>query len=120
MGTGKRMDGRGRRRALRCSPRSRGGGLVIAVVGEALIDAHRDGDLLRLFPGGGPFNTAIALRRLGAPACYLGAISQDWLGRQLEQTLRSAGVDTSRVVHVDAPTPIAIVDPTPVEPSYSF
>jgi fructokinase len=93
---------------------------VIAVVGEALIDAHRDGDLLRLFPGGGPFNTAIALGRLGAPACYLGAISRDRLGRQLEQTLRSAGVDTSRVVHVDAPTPIAIVDSTPAEPSYSF
>jgi fructokinase len=93
---------------------------VIAVVGEALIDAHRDGDLLHLFPGGGPFNTAIALGRLGVPACFLGAISEDRLGRQLEETLRSAGVDTSRVVRVDAPTPVAIVDPTSGEPSYSF
>ena len=70
------MDGRGRRRASPRPPRARGGGLVIAVVGEALIDAHRDGDLLRLFPGGGPFNTAIALGRLGTPTCYLGAISR--------------------------------------------
>ncbi len=93
---------------------------MIAVVGEALIDAHRDGDLLRLFPGGGPFNTAIALGRLGVPACYLGAISQDRLGRQLEQTLQAAGVDTRRIVHVDVPTPIAIVDSTSAEPSYSF
>lgn len=93
---------------------------MIAVAGEALIDAHRDGDLLRLFPGGGPFNTAIALGRLGAPTCYLGAISQDRLGRQLEQTLRAADVDTRRVVHVAASTPIAIVDSTSAEPSYSF
>jgi fructokinase len=93
---------------------------VIAVVGEALIDAHLDGDLLRLFPGGGPFNTAIALGRLGAPACYLGAISRDRFGRQLGQTLQAAGVDTHRIVHVDAPTPIAIVDSTSVEPSFSF
>lgn len=93
---------------------------MIAVVGEALIDAHRDGDVLRLFPGGGPFNTAIALGRLGVPACYLGAISRDRLGRQLNQTLQAAGVDTGRIVHVDVPTPIAIVDSTSAEPSYSF
>ncbi len=93
---------------------------MIAVVGEALIDAHLDGDLLRLFPGGGPFNTAIALGRLGAPAGYLGAISRDRFGRQLEQTLKAAGVDTNRIVHVDAPTPIAIVDSTSAEPSFSF
>lgn len=33
---------------------------MIAVVGEALFDAHLDGEGLRLFPGGGPFNTAVA------------------------------------------------------------
>jgi fructokinase len=93
---------------------------VIAVAGEALLDAHLDGDLLRLFPGGGPFNTAIALGRLGVPTSYLGAISRDRFGRQLEQTLQAAGVDTNRIVHVDQPTPIAIVDSTSVEPSYSF
>ena len=93
---------------------------MIAVLGEALIDAHRDGDVLRLFPGGGPFNTAIALARLGAPTSYLGAISQDRFGQQLEQTLRVAGVDTQRVVRVGAPTPIAIVDSTSAEPAYSF
>ena len=93
---------------------------MIAVVGEALIDAHLDGNLLRLFPGGGPFNTAVALGRLGAPVCYLGAISRDRFGRQLEQTLGEAGVDTRRIAHVDAPTPIAIVDSTSAEPSYSF
>ena len=33
---------------------------MIAVVGEALFDAHVDGDEFRLFPGEGPFNTAVA------------------------------------------------------------
>ena len=33
---------------------------MIAVVGEALLDEHVDGDEFRLFPGGRPFNTAVA------------------------------------------------------------
>jgi fructokinase len=93
---------------------------VIAVVGEALIDAHYEVDLLRPFPGGGPFNTAIALARLGAPACFVGAISRDRFGRLLDDALRSAGVETGTVVRVDAPTPIAIVDLSSAEPAYSF
>ena len=93
---------------------------MIAVVGEALVDAHRDGDLLRLFPGGGPFNTAIALGRLGVPTCYLGAVSRDRLGQELEHALGAAGVDTRRIVRVEEPTPLAIVDLTRSEPSYGF
>jgi len=93
---------------------------VIAVVGEALFDPHRDGDLLRLFLGGGPPNTGIALGHPGAPACFIAAISEDRLGRQLKSTLQAAGVDTGRVVEVDASTPIAIVDSILDEPSYSF
>ena len=93
---------------------------MIAVVGEALFDAHLDGDEFRLFPGGGPFNTAVGLARLGVPVCYLGAVSRDRLGRRLLRTLVSAGVDTSLTAGVDAPTPLAIVDPAEVEPSYSF
>jgi fructokinase len=93
---------------------------MIAVVGEALFDAHMDGDACRLFPGGGPFNTAVALARLGVPVCYVGAISRDRLGRKLLRTLVSAGVDTDVTARVDPPTPLAIVDPAEIEPSYSF
>jgi hypothetical protein len=49
---------------------------VIAVVGESLFDAHIDGDGFGLFPGGGPFNTSVALARLGIRVCYLGAVSR--------------------------------------------
>ena len=93
---------------------------MIAVVGEALIDAHSDGDALRVFPGGGPFNTAIALARLGAPACFLGALSRDGFGQLLDRTLKSAGVGTEDVTRVDAPTPLAVVSLGADEPSFSF
>jgi fructokinase len=51
---------------------------------------------------------------------YLGALSRDRLGQRLLQELVAAGVDTSRAVRVDAPTPLAILDPTEDEPSYTF
>jgi len=93
---------------------------MIAVIGEALFDAHLNGDELRLFPGGGPFNTAVALARLGARVCYVGTTSSDRLGQRLLETLASAGVDTRVTARVDAPTPLAIVDPSEIESSYSF
>jgi fructokinase len=93
---------------------------VIAVVGESLFDAHIDGDGFRLFPGGGPFNTSVALARLGIRVCYLGAVSRDRLGERLMAALVSAGVETSRTARVDAPTPLAIVEAGGIEPSYSF
>ena len=92
---------------------------MIAVVGESLFDAHIDGDGFPLFPGGGPFNTSVALARLGIRVCYLGAVSRDRLGERLMAALVSAGVETSRTARVDAPTPLAIVE-AGVEPSYSF
>ncbi len=93
---------------------------MIAVTGEALIDLQFDGDVLRRFPGGGPFNTAVALAHLGVPTSFLGALSRDRFGRLLEQTLQSAGVYTGDVVRSDALTPIALVDSTGAEAAYSF
>jgi fructokinase len=92
---------------------------VIAVVGEARIDAHLAGGVLRLFPGGGPFNSAVALAHLGVPVCFCGALSRDQVGRFLEERLGSADVVTSEC-RVDAPKPIAIVDGDRREPSYNF
>lgn len=93
---------------------------MIAVVGEALIDAHVDGDLLHAAPGGGPFNTAVTLGCHGVPVTFVGALSYDRFGRQLEETLSAAGVDTAACPRVTAPTPIAIVDESTGQPSYTF
>jgi fructokinase len=84
---------------------------MIQVVGEALIDAHFDHDLIRPHPGGGPYNTAVALARLGAPVTFSGAISSDPLGRLLRDRLRRAGVADGASL-VDAPTPLALVATT--------
>jgi fructokinase len=85
---------------------------VIAVGGEALIDLIPDGDGLHPHPGGGPFNTAVSLGRLGVPTAFVGRLSSDPFGRLLEARLAESGVDGRYVLHGDAPTPLALVHPT--------
>lgn len=82
---------------------------MIVVAGEALVDLVEDGDRLRPVPGGGPFNTAIALGRLGLPVAFVGTLSRDGYGILLADLLSDAAVDTSLVRRSDAPTPVAIV-----------
>jgi fructokinase len=82
---------------------------VIVVGGEALVDLVEDQGLLRPVPGGGPFNTAIALGRLGIPVAYLGTLSRDDYGSVFARLLTEDGVDMSLVRWSDAPTPLAVV-----------
>ncbi|HEX2130537.1 MAG TPA: carbohydrate kinase [Actinophytocola sp.] len=88
---------------------------MICVGGEALIDlvpapAARPGELgpLLPLPGGGPYNTAIALGRLGAPTAFLSRLSTDTFGDALLARLRASGVDTSLVRRGDEPTTLAV------------
>ncbi|MDX6468867.1 MAG: fructokinase, partial [Gaiellaceae bacterium] len=53
---------------------------MIVVGGEALVDLVDEHGTRRPVPGGGPFNTAIALGRLGVPVGYLGTLSKDDYG----------------------------------------
>ena len=65
---------------------------MIVVCGEALIDVIHNGDgTQRTVPGGGPFNTARALARLGVPTAFLGHLSNDAFGRELADLLVSDG-----------------------------
>jgi len=82
---------------------------VIVVGGEALVDLVDEHGLHRPVPGGGPFNTAIALGRLGIPVAFLGTLSHDEYGGLLAGRLLEAGVDMSLVRWSDAPTPVAVV-----------
>jgi fructokinase len=89
--------------------RRQSAGVVIAVAGEALIDlVERDGTLHPL-PGGGPFNTAVALGRLGVPTGFLGRLSYDQFGELLAGLLLESGVDDRYVLRGPAPTPVAVV-----------
>jgi fructokinase len=94
----------------------------IVVGGECLVDVITDaaGDV-REVPGGGPFNTARTIGRLGGRVVFLGCVSRDRLGERLMSELAADGVDLSRVVRTGAPTTIAhaTLDPTGAA-SYRF
>src|SRR5438105_108369 len=65
---------------------------VIVVCGEALIDMVLGADgTRRPAPGGGPFNTARALARLGVPTAFPGHFSDDRFGRLLSDRLAADG-----------------------------
>ncbi|QCX75864.1 2-dehydro-3-deoxygluconokinase [Streptomyces sp. YIM 121038] len=90
---------------------------MIVAAGEALIDLvpqdagpPADAALAPLAPrlGGGPFNTAVALGRLGSPAGFCSRVSCDAFGEALLARLRTAGVDVSLVQRGTEPTTLAL------------
>jgi fructokinase len=95
---------------------------MITVAGEALIDMIADADG-RLVPksGGGPFNVARAIARLGLPAAFLGSLSKDRFGRMLRADLDREGVHVVIDTPADVPTTLAMVDVDPAGvPGYQF
>jgi fructokinase len=88
---------------------------MITVGGEALVDlvpgsSTVDGELgpLLPLPGGGPYNVAITVGRLGAPVRFVSRLSTDSFGEALLRRLRGSGVDTSAVQRGDEPTTLAV------------
>ncbi|MER6420232.1 carbohydrate kinase [Streptomyces sp. NPDC001137] len=85
---------------------------MIVVAGEALIDLvpQGAGALAGLKPalGGGPYNTAVALGRLGSPTAFCSRTSRDAFGEALLDGLRAAGVDVSGVQRGAEPTTLAV------------
>ncbi|MFJ5947425.1 carbohydrate kinase family protein [Streptomyces noursei] len=91
---------------------------MIVVAGEALIDLvpsqqpSPDGPLPALLPrrGGGPYNTAVALGRLGSPTAFCSRVSTDAFGASLLRGLHDGAVDTSLVQRGPEPTTLAVAD----------
>ncbi|MFF1549281.1 carbohydrate kinase [Streptomyces sp. NPDC058291] len=85
---------------------------MIVVAGEALIDLvpQGTGALAGLRPalGGGPYNTAVALARLGSPTAFCSRVSRDAFGEALLDRLRESGVDLSAVQRGAEPTTLAV------------
>ena len=79
---------------------------MVVVCGEALIDRLPTADSA----GGGPFNTARALARLGVPTQFLGRLSTDAYGRQLRDLLTADGADLSLTSFGPESTTLAIAD----------
>lgn len=90
----------------------------VAVVGEAVADAFTvpgdqrlPGELtLRVLPGGGPANTAVALSRLGTPTRFVGRLSDDAFGRLFREHLTESGVDLTGCVAATQPSTLAVAD----------
>lgn len=94
----------------------------VVVGGEALVDlVPAPGGTLAPRLGGGPFNVAVSLGRLGVPTAFLSRVSTDALGRRLLARLVESGVDTSLVQRGPQPTTLAVVGLTAAESaSYTF
>jgi fructokinase len=95
---------------------------MIAVAGEALIDLITEADgRFHARPGGGPFNVARTVARLGQESAFLGRLSRDRFGRLLQASLDHDGVTTAIPEPVAAPTTLAVADiDTTGAASYGF
>ncbi|GAA2860541.1 carbohydrate kinase [Streptosporangium fragile] len=86
----------------------------VAVLGECVADAFVTpgapaGELaLRVLPGGGPANTAVALARLGTPTRFLGRLSDDSFGALFRGHLAASGVDLTGCVAATEPSTLAV------------
>lgn len=93
---------------------------MIVVGGEALIDlVATEAVTAPALParasrlGGGPYNVAIALARMGSPVSMLSRISTDDFGEALVHGLRESGVDTALLQRGPEPTTLAVASPGP-------
>lgn len=84
---------------------------MIVVGGEALVDlvVDREGGVTATL-GGGPFNTARTVARLGSSVSFLGTLSRDRFGALLRQRLLADGVDDRLVQFTDLPTTMALAE----------
>jgi fructokinase len=81
---------------------------MIVVGGEALVDLVIDPDgAVTAKLGGGPFNAARTIGRLGSEVAFLGALSRDRFGTLLHAQLLADQVDDSLVQFTELPTTLA-------------
>jgi fructokinase len=98
---------------------------MIVSCGEALIDflpqqPASGGVTFAGFPGGSPFNVAVAVGRLGQPAGFFGGLSGDFFGDTLRQALHAANVDTSLAHASERPSTLAFVSLAEGNARYAF
>ena len=84
---------------------------MIVVAGEALVDLlpGPEGSLVPV-PGGGPYNAARAIGRLGLDVAWLGGLSIDPFGQMLEAGLAADGVRVDLVQRTNLPTTLALAE----------
>ena len=99
---------------------------MIMCCGEALIDMVRApvsgaGEGFLPLPGGSPYNTAVAIGRLGVPVQFLGRFSTDFFGELLVKRLTDNGVGDRAIIRSPQNTTLAFVKlEDGKEPQYIF
>ncbi|MFQ3663046.1 MAG: carbohydrate kinase [Chloroflexaceae bacterium] len=98
---------------------------LLVCLGEILIDflpleSHGELTGFTLHPGGGPFNVAVGLARLGQPTAFVGKLGADVFGRRLRRAVRAEGIDDTWLTDVPAPTTLAFVAHEDGEPVFTF
>jgi fructokinase len=84
---------------------------MIVVAGEALVDLVIDTQgAVTAKLGGGPYNVARTLGRLGHDVTFLGALSTDRFGCRLFEQLTLDGVSAAATVRTDLPTTLAAAE----------
>jgi fructokinase len=84
---------------------------MIVVAGESLVDLIVDPAMrLTAIPGGGPYNTARTLGRLGSDVAFLGRISSDRFGADARAHLAADGVRLDHIQATDDPTTLAVAE----------
>jgi fructokinase len=83
----------------------------VVIAGEALIDLiiGRDGSVTPA-AGGGQYNAARAVARLGGNVQFLGRMSDDWFGRLLRGKLEADGVGLDLIVDTTDPTTLVLAE----------
>ena len=85
--------------------------MTVVVAGEALIDLILAADgTLAAAAGGGPFNAARTLARLGVDTVFLGGLSDDRFGQLLRSRLEGDGVRLAMPGAVPLPTSLAVAE----------
>lgn len=92
----------------------------VIALGELLIDFTENGTseqgnpLWEANPGGAPCNVLAMLNKLGRKTAFIGKVGNDVYGRQLIDTVKNAGIDTSALfVDPEVHTTLAVVHTFP-------
>lgn len=68
-------------------------------IGDNVVDKYIH--MGKMFPGGNALNIAVLCKRYGAETAYLGCLGNDYAGHHIYESLKSEGVDVSKVRILD-------------------
>ena len=86
-----------------------------------MVPVHGTADVFSPRPGGSPYNTAIAIGKLGVPVNFLGRISSDYFGEILVKNLKKSRVGDELVIRSAQNSTLAFVKQEKgKEPQYIF